>query len=224
MQNVRRFIQIASLAAVAFAATACGKITIPVNLVMNPAKTNEFKIDLGSDALKLPLTGGLASKIALDTNKLFSPQGIAVIIAMDSVEIAGASASFAGLETGTLCARENKADPTVATAFVKIFGTSVADFALSSEATSTLLAGLVPGGILRLAVAADDVPLKIDLKKLLRLDLSGVSVETVIEGTLPADVPLLGGAPLTMTVALEGSLKKATGPLLDECRPFFDAN
>lgn len=225
MQNLRRFVQAASLVAVAFVGTACGKISIPAHMILDPNDVNQISIDLGTSQLVIPLHGGLSAKVTIDTRTLLSPSGILTTIAADSVEIAGDSVLFGGaIPTGTLCARENKADPTTATAHIKLFGPSLADFHFSAEATSTLIAGLIPGGILGLTSDIDDLPLQIDFGKLLRLDLSGLRAEAAIGGTLPATVPLLGGRPYTLTVAMFGSLKAATGPLLDECRPFFDAN
>jgi len=224
MKSIRCFVQIASLVAVAFVGTACGKISIPANLIMDPAKTNEFSVNALGQTLAIPLTGGLAAKVILDTSKLLSPQGIVTTIKADNVEIAGPSVTFAGLPVGTLCARENVADPTVATAYIKLFGQSIADFHFAAEATTPLLAALIPGGILPLSQDVDDLPLNIDFKKLLHLDLGGLSTSGVIAGTVPADIPLIGGAPFTLTVSMKGSSKAATGPLLDECRPFFDAN
>lgn len=224
MQNVRRFVQAASLVAVAFVGTACGKISIPAHMVLDANETNEISIAALGQNLTIPLTGGLAAKVVIDTKNLLSPQGIVTTIKADTVEIAGPSVSFIGLETGTLCARENAADPTVATAYIKLFGQSVADFHFAAEATTALLGGLIPGGILPLTQDVDDLPLNIDFKKLLRLDLSGLSTSGVIAGTVPADIPLIGGAPFTLTISMKGSTKAAKGPLLDECRPFYDAN
>lgn len=224
MQNVRRFAQIASLVAVAFTGTACGKISIPAHLVMDPAETNEISVDVFGTPLTIPLQGGLSANVSIDTRTLLSPQGITTTIKAKSVEIAGESVSFLGIPTGTLCARENVADPTVATAHVKLFGQSLADFHFSAEATSTLLAGLIPGGILPLAQDVDDMPLEIDFKKLLKLDLSGLRTQAVLAGTLPAEVPVLGGRPYALTITMIGSLKAPSGPLLTECRPFYDAN
>jgi len=224
MKSVRCFVQIASLVAVAFAGTACGKISIPAHLVMDPAETNEISIDVFGSPVNIPITGGLAAKVVINTNSLLSPSGILTTIAADSVEIAGASTDFLGLPTGTLCARENAADPTVATAHIKLFGQSLADFHFAAEATSSLLATLIPGGILPLSQDVDDIPLDIDFKKLLRLDLSGIKTQAVLASTLPPSIPILGGQPITITITMVGSFKGATGPLLTECRPFFDAN
>lgn len=224
MGNVRRLVQIASLIAVAFTGTACGKISIPANLVMDPTAENTMSVDVFGTPLTLPLQGGLSTQVSIDTRSLLSPSGITTTIKASSVEIAGASAKFLGLETGTLCARESASDPTVATAHIKLFGQSLADFHLATEATSTLIASLIPGGLLSLVQDIDDMPLTLDFKKLLKLDLSGLRTEASLGGTLPADAGILAGRPYNITITMIGSLKKATGPLLDECRPFYDAN
>jgi hypothetical protein len=224
MQSIRRLAQIASLVAVAFTASACGKITIPAFMNMDPNATNEISVNAFGQNLTIPLLGGLGAKVTVDTRTLLSPSGILTTIKADSLEIAGPSVTFLGLNTGTLCARENAADPTTATAHVKLFGQSLADFHFSAQATSALIDQLLQGGTLDFAANVDDLPLQIDFAKLLRLDLSGLRAEAVLAGTLPADVPVLGGAPYTFSVSMIGSLKAVSDPLLTECRPFFDAN
>ncbi|HVP31162.1 MAG TPA: hypothetical protein VMW35_18585 [Myxococcota bacterium] len=221
MQAVRRSIRLASFVAVAILGTACGKITIPANLNFDSSGTNEIAIQALGQTLALPLVGGISANVTVDTNKIFSPSGLLVTIAASDVRIAGPSQTFLGLETGTLCVRNNANDPTVASALVKLGKPITADFHFGVEATSTLIASLVPGGLLTLSQDVDNAPLNIDFGKILKLQIDGaITSNVVLMGQLPANVPILGGAPYTLTASLASSLKKAQGPLIDECAPF----
>jgi len=233
----RLALRAAALAFAALATTACGKITVPayLNLDQN-AGANAMTIDLSNTIfgsvqpqLVLPLVGGIHGKIVVDTSKLLSsPNGILGTIVGDQITIAGPTEPFIGSptgDTGTLCVRQDPNTPTTGTVLIRLDNKSKADLNFAAQATSSLIALLVNGGILPLDTSADDVPLQIDFLKLLQFNLNGaIKTAPVIQGNLPADVPFIGGAPYTLEIHLTSSTKASSDPLFADCSSFFQGN
>lgn len=218
----RLALRAAALVVAALATTACGKITVPAYLnIDQSAGANAISIDLTQTfgtTLVIPLVGGIHGKITVDTSKLFSsPDGIFGTIVGDQITIAGENTSFLGLPTGTLCVRQDPNTPTTGTVLIRLDDKSKVDLNFAAQATSSLVKQLVASGILPLQTSADDVPLHLDWSKLLKLNLNGaITTAPVVQGTLPADLPLIGGAPYTLEVHLTSSTKAATDALLSD--------
>lgn len=216
----RLALRAAALVFAALATTACGKITVPAYLnIDQSAGVNAISIDLTQTfgtTLVIPLVGGIHGKIVIDTSKLLSsPNGIMGTIVGDQITIAGANTSFLGLPTGTLCVRQDPNTPTTGTVLIRLDNKSQADLSFAAQATSQLVQMLVQSGVLPLVAVADDVPLQIDFLKLLSFNLNGaIKTAPAIEGNIPADIPLIGGAPYKLEVHLTSSTKAATDALL----------
>jgi len=205
--------------------TGCfGVVKIPANLNIDPNQTSTLTIDFLGTPVVIPLHGGVQGEFDADLKNLLTRQGIVATIKGNAITIAGDSAKIFNLDTGTLCIGQNPNDPTVGTALINLFTGSSADIHFGGLATSTLIAQLVAGGAIALGVDADDVPLKIDVGKLLKLQIDGaIRADVVTTGTIPDDVPLLAGSSFTLETHLVSALQPSDDPLLADCQAFFDS-
>ena len=205
--------------------TGCfGVVKIPANLNIDPTRTSKLTIDFLGTPVVIPLHGGVAGEFDADLKNLLTKQGIVATIKGNAITIAGESASLFGLQTGTICIGQNPNDPTVGTALINLVKGSTADIHFGGLATSDLIAQLVASGAIALGVDADDVPLKIDIGKLLKLQIDGaISTDVVTTGTIPDDVPLLAGSTFTLETHLVSAQKPSQDPLLADCQAFFDS-
>ena len=205
--------------------TGCfGVVKIPANLNIDPTKTSKLTIDFLGTPVVIPLHGGIQGEFDAILANLLTPKGILATVKGDAITLAGESAKIFTLDTGTLCIGQNPDDPTVGTALINLVKGSSADIHFGGLATSTLIAELVPSGTVALGVDADDVPLKIDISKLLKLQIDGaISTDVVTTGTIPDDVPLLAGSSFTLEAHLVSAQKPSNDPLLADCQAFFDS-
>jgi hypothetical protein len=219
-----RRLALAPALAALVALTGCfGVVKIPANLNIDPTQTSKLTLDFLGTPVVIPLHGGIQGEFDADLKNLLTPKGILATIKGNAITIAGESAKIFTLDTGTLCIGQNPDDPTVGTALINLVKGSSADIHFGGLATSTLIAKLVSGGI-ALGVDADDVPLKIDLGKLLKLQIDGaIQADVVTTGTIPDDVPLLAGASFTLETHLVSALNPSNDPLLADCQAFFDS-
>ena len=220
-----RRLALAPALAALVALTGCfGVVKIPANLNIDPTQTSKLTLDFLGTPVVIPLHGGIQGEFDADLKNLLTPKGILATIKGNAITIAGESASLFGLETGTLCIGQNPDDPTVGTALINLFKGSSADIHFGGLATSTLIAQLVASGTVALGVDADDVPLKIDVGKLLKLQIDGaIRADVVTTGTIPDDVPLLAGSSFTLETHLVSALQPSSDPLLADCQAFFDS-
>jgi len=221
-----RSILVAALFGIALGSSGCinnGVVKIPANLNIDPsAGQSAITLNVLGTPVVIPLHGGIQGEFDADLRNLLSPQGIIAMIKGNSITIAGDPVKIFSFKNGTLCVGQNPADPTVGTAIINLFKGSQADIHFGGLATSDLIANLTDTGTVALSVDADDVPIKIDLGKLLKLNFEGaIKVDVDVTGTIPDDVPLLAGAPFTMTAHLASSLKPSNDPLLADCADFF---
>jgi hypothetical protein len=214
-----------AIGALAFAISAlgglgCAEVGVSSFANLDPAGHSALIIGLdalGLDPIEVPLQGRLKGTATVRGGSLLSSEGLRVFLNVDSIQVAGPSADVSGISTGTICISGNPDDPSGGVAYVRRFRSSEADIHLAAIATSQLLEALAPGGI---AVATDlnDVSLRIDWRRLLLLNLEGaIRASVVVMLELPADVPLLSGAPVTLVLDLVSSSKPSSAPLLSDC-------
>ena len=218
---------VAALVGIALGSSGCiskGVVKIPANLNIDPsAGPSQITLNVLGTPVTIPLHGGIQGEFDADLRNLLSPQGIVAGIKGNSITIAGDPVKIFGFKNGTLCVGQNPADPTAGTALINLIKGSTADIHFGGLATSDLIANLTDTGTIALAVDADDVPLKLDLGKLLTLQIDGaVKVDLSVTGTIPDDVPLLAGSPFLLETHLTSAKNPAADPLLADCQAFFD--
>ena len=178
----------------------------------------------GGGTVSSRLVGGTHAIVIFDPLRLLSPQGVRVKVVID--EIRAAAESFEvipGFPTGTVCVMQDPDTPSTGEMRLPLLGKPriSADFSTLSFVTDPALAALIPDGIALQAMIEDTV--KADLRSLLvsRFQAGPIAVETSGEGTIPADVPLLGGQPFAMNVKILNAFAPPEDPLLDECEAFL---
>lgn len=204
----------------------CGQIEIPVNLNLDPSGPNQLVLeDPFGNVETSELTGGIATTIILDTDRLLSRRGVFATLRVDDIRIAGSEFAIVGIRTGTLCLAP---DPEVASggfAFLRPLFQKEADIQLTLGALAFVtrpelapLAPPLPFG----ATLETQVPLSLsDLLALAAGEEGSLTLTETIVDTLPEDVFLVGGSDVTVTVTLTNSDTRAQGPLLDACDAFF---
>jgi hypothetical protein len=201
-------------------------------LLSEPPNPSSLTVTFAGQELVFPLHGGVKARMIVDPNDSFSSSGPQVLVGVDEISIAAESVtvSIAGftVDTGTTCAAENPDDPSTGTIsfapdpFTANPTIARADFHFSSVATNPLIQQTIPAGEVALAGDVTDAPVEIDVAKLQAGNFDGAIIAPVqISGNLPAEVPLLGGAPFVLQSTLESSTHPSSHPLLAECAPFF---
>jgi hypothetical protein len=223
-----RSVLVAALFAIAVGSSGCiskGVVKIPANLNIDPsAGPSQITLNVLGTPVTIPLHGGIQGEFDADLHNLLSPQGIVAGIKGNAITIAGDPVKIFGFKNGTLCVGQNPEDPTVGTALINLIKGSKADIHFGGLATSDLIANLTDSGTVALSVDADDVPIKIDLGKLLKLQIDGaIKVDVSVTGTIPDDVPLLAGSPFLLETHLTSAKNPSTDPLLADCQDFFNS-
>ena len=216
-------------------ATGLQPIPLPAetNFVLSePPDPSSLTVTAAGKQFVFPLHGGAKAHIIVDPDNSVSSDAPRGFVAVDEISIAGESVTLRiggfTVDTGTTCAAENPADPSTGTVtlepdpFTSNPTIARADFHFSSLATSTLIQNTLPEGEVALAGDVTDAPVQIDVAKLRAGSVDGaIKTPVRISGNLPADIPLLGGAPFVLKSTLESSTHPSSHPLLAECAAFF---
>jgi len=227
VRSVHRRLRLLTALVALGALPACGQIEVPVELNLDPSGPNELVLeDPAGNVAVSQLSGGVATTIILDTDRLLSFRGVFATLRVDDIRIAGSELLLLGfVPTGTLCLAP---DPDVSSggfAFLRPIFKKEADIQLTlaalAFATNPALADLAPPLPFG-ATIETQVPLSLsDLLALATGQERGLTLTETIMDTVPEDVPFVGGSDITATVTLSSSDSPAEGPLLDECDAFF---
>jgi hypothetical protein len=219
------------IAGVALSGLVGLQTAIGIWLNFDPRYPNNLELgrppELGGGTVSTPLVGGAHAIVIFDPVRLLSPQGVRVRVVVDEIRIAAESFEILpGLPTGTVCVVQDPETPSTGPMVLPLLGRPriSADFATRSFVTNPGLAALLPDGIALQAMIEDTVDA--DLRSLLisRFQMGPIAVETSGEGTVPADVPLLGEQPFAMNVRILNSFAPPQDRLLDDCGPVFAAH
>jgi hypothetical protein len=206
----------------------CGQIEMPVTFALQG--DNTITIEAPSPpfppnrrTFTTTLVGGAEATIIIDLNpfELFTPNGLAALITVDRVHIAGTDINILGLHTGTVCVYDDVENPGGGIAYIRPLRQE-ADFNLALNTVISTV-DLFTEGLPFAAVIDTTVP--VTLSQLIGLlagsNDGGLALSQEIETTLPADVPFLGGGTVTANLTLGTVDALPTDPLLDECEDFL---
>ena len=204
--------------------SACGKISLPTLLVIDPAGNNTMTIQLpasfGGASVTSQVVGNVKTTVIIDTNKLFTTQGTPATVRVDSFMTAGSSMNLGSIPTGTLCSYLPTGAQAGGIAYMDPLITQTATFYLTipieTKSVDPNIQKLLPPIPLTLNV---DAKAKITLNSLINLLLNGtgLSIHQAINATIPADIPLLGGSAVTLDTTMTSTKTEVTDPMLDDC-------
>jgi hypothetical protein len=211
----------------------CGQIDLPVIFALQ-GEDNTITIEVPSFPpqfrfFSTSLVGGADATVSIDLNpfQLFTPNGLAALISIDRVHIAGTDIDILGVHTGTLCVYDDVDNPGGGIAYIRPLHQE-ADFMLSFN---TLISGpdlVTLFGPEPLPFAAEiDTTVPVTLSQLIGLLIGGgtgggLELSQTLETTLPDDIPFLGGGNVTAELTLATVEEFPTDPLLSECQDFLD--
>ena len=224
--------QLLVLASALFTLNAgCGQIHIPISFALsgdNSITIEDPFFPPGKNVFTTILVGGADSTITIDLNpvQLFKPQGLAALISLDKVRIAGTDINLFGLHTGTLCIYDDVDNPGGGIAYLRPLH-SEADFDIAFNTLISLTNPQV------LALFPDPLPFQAEINTTTTVTLadlfgllagntgSGLELSQQIETTLPDDIPFFGGSTVTANLTLATADAIPSDPMLDECEAFL---
>ncbi len=204
--------------------SACGKINLPTLLVLDPSADNKLTIQLpasfGGGSVSSKLVGNVKTTVTIDTNKLISPQGVPATVTVNSFATAGSSINLGSIPSGTLCTYIPAGQSAGGVAYLRplIFKDATFSLTIPTETKSVdpIVQNLIPPIPLLLKI---DAKTTIDLLGLITLMFqgTGLNLHQVVNMTIPADIPLLGGSTVTLDAVLASTKTAVTDPMLDAC-------
>ncbi len=222
MRKERRICSIMLMSAMLV--SACGKISLPTLLVIDPAGNNTMTIQLptalGGGSVISKVVGNVKTTVIIDTNKLLTVNGTPATVRVDSFMTAGSSISLGSIPSGTLCSYIPVGEAAGGISYMDPLFTQRATFHLTipieTRSADPNISMLLPAIPLTLAV---DAKTKITLNSLISLliDGTGLSIHQAINMTIPADIPLLGGSVITLDSTMTSTKTPVADPMLDEC-------
>jgi hypothetical protein len=214
---------------------ACGDVVIPQTLVLEQPSEISLTVDVidPPETYTTSLVGGIESTITASLG-LFEVLGALVgvplvaDVSVDNIAIAGTEINFLGLlPTGTICVSLDELNPGGGEAYINpLLG--VAQFLIDLNTVISItneVVGGILGGPLPFAATIDSiVPLTLgDLIGLILGDSGGISLTQEIDTTIPEDVAIIGGAPISATLTLASADALPSGnALLEECDAFLN--
>lgn len=209
----------------------CGQIQMPVIFALQGDNTISIEIPAfppGRNTFTSTLVGGANATVTIDLNpfELFKPQGLAALISLDLVRIAGTDIDIFGLHTGTVCIYDDVNNPGGGIAYLRPLHQE-ADFNLIFNTlisvTDPFILSLFPDPLPFSAEINTTVP--VTLAQLLGLlaggGSGGLELSQELTAVLPEDIAILGGAIITADLTLATVEEFPTDPLLDECEAFL---
>jgi cysteine-rich repeat protein len=204
--------------------TACGKVTIPVLLIMDPDKTNTMTLKLPAGDVTSTLVGNTDTSVVLDTGKLMSANGVPATVAVNAFAAAGTSIPIYGINSGTLCISLQDGATAGGIAYLRPFIAQTAEFHLTLP-TKTLsvdkgIRDQIGPILLTLPI---DAAVKSGLSDLLNLVLkgTGLNITQNLNLTIPAEVPLIGGVAVNIVLNLKSQKTRQTDTKLNACIDAF---
>jgi hypothetical protein len=215
-----------TLAIVAIVGTA--QYEMPLVLELDPEQPNTLVLVepfQGGAARTSRLVGGVETTLVFDAAKLLTREGVMATIRVDAVRLAGTSIDILGLiPTETLCIVPNPDLASGGVAHLRpVQGTASMELTLEtlSFATNPALEGVVPP-IPFGALVEDEFPLSlVQMLGLLTGQEGVISIHQVLQDFLPPEIPVLGGAEVTVTATFANTQAIDPDPLLDDCDAFF---
>jgi hypothetical protein len=209
----------------------CGQIQLPISFALVGDNTISLEVPFfppGQNVFDTTVVGGADStiSISLDPFVLLTPKGLAAMISLDKVRIAGTDINLFGLHTGTLCIYDDPANPGGGIAHLRPLHQQ-ADFDINFN---TLISPTSPQ---LLALFPTPLPFDAEINTTTTVTLSdlfglltgssGSSIELSQEivTTLPDDIPFFGGATVTADLTLATAKAIPSDPLLDQCEAFL---
>jgi len=223
---------LALLAAALFTVNAgCGQIPLPVSFALQGDNTISLEIPFfppGRNVFESTLVGGADATISVDLNPfvLITKTGLAALISLDLVRIAGTDINLAGLHTGTICIYDDPDNPGGGIAHLRPIRHE-ADFDISFNTlispTSPQLVALFPTPLpFQASVSTTTTVTLADLFGLLiGSSGSGIELSQELVSTLPDDIPFFAGATVTADLTLATADAIPSDPKLDECEAFL---
>jgi hypothetical protein len=206
-----------------------GQFQMPLVLQIDPDVENVLELQepaqVGGTTRTSQLVGGIATTLTFDARRLLTRDGVMATVDVDEVRIAGTGFDILGLiPTGTLCVTLDPDLPSGGTAFLRpVRGTTSMQVTLAtlSFATSPAIVGVIPPIPLG-AELEDEFPMSpVQLLALLLGEERVIYTTQTLVDTLPEDIPVLGGSPVTVRTSLYNANGIAPDPLLDECDAFL---
>lgn len=230
-----RAFQATLLSAFAALSIGCGQIEVPLNLAVSGDSNISIYIPSFSppyDVVETSLVGGVETTAIIDLNpfELISPNGIAAVIRIDDLLIAGTPFLIGGaLSTGTICTLLDPDIDSGGIALIQPFRHQMnVQMSLNTviSVTNPQLAIFLPGGLP--FPAEVDATIPITLADLFDLflgliagggggGLTGLELTQELTATLPPDIPLLANAEVTATLTLVSVDEIPADPLLADC-------
>jgi hypothetical protein len=209
----------------------CGQIQLPISLALEGDNTITLEVPFfppGQNVFESSLVGGADATITveLDPFKLLTRDGLAALISLDLVRIAGTEINLFGLRTGTLCVYDDPDNPGGGIAYLRPLR-SEADFEIAFNTlispTSPQLIALFPDPLPFQATI--DTTTTVTLADLIGLLFgtggSGLELSQEIQTTLPEDIPFFANSLVTANLTLASADAIPSDPLLDECEAFL---
>lgn len=223
---------LALLASILFTINAgCGQIQMPVSFALQGDNTITLEVPFfppGQNVFESSLVGGADATITIDLNpfELLTSNGLAALISLDLVRIAGTEINLFGLKTGTLCVYDDVDNPGGGIAYLRPLR-SEADFQIAFNTlisvTSPQLLALFPTPLPFQATI--DTTTTVTLADLMGLLLgtsgSGLELSQEISTYLPEDIPFFANSLVTANLTLATADGIPSDPLLDECEDFL---
>lgn len=209
----------------------CGQIQLPVTFALKGENTISLEIPFfppGRNVFTSELVGGADATVSVDLNPfhLFTPNGLAAMITIDQVRIAGTAIDLLGLNTGTICIYDDVENPGGGIAYLRPLRRE-GDFNLAFNTliavTDPFILGLFPDPLPFAAEVSATVPITLsDLFGLLAgSSTGGIELSQELTSTLPEEVPILGGSLVTADLTLATVEDFPVDPLLDDCEAFL---
>jgi len=205
----------------------CGQIDLPVTFALQGENTITLDTPFFG-TLSSTLIGGAEATVTIDLNPfvLFKPQGLAALISLDRVLMAGTEIHIGTLNTGIVCVYDDPDNPGGGIAYLRPLHQE-GDFNLSFNTlispTSPQLQALFPDPLPFQAEISTTVP--VTLAQLLGLLTGGgdggLELSQEIQAVLPEEIPLLGGSIVTADLTLATVETFPTDPMLDHCEDFL---
>jgi cysteine-rich repeat protein len=204
--------------------TACGKVTVPVLMVFDPAATNTLTINLpetlGGGTVASDLVGNISTSVIVDTTNIMSAQGASATVTVNSFEAAGTSVNLGEFDSGTLCLSIPVGAEAGGIALLRPWKGKYAAFQLTIPTETTSMDPNFAEAIGPINLTLNiDATLTLDLGGLLNLMFkgTGLNIHQTLTLTLPGDVPLLGGSTVVLDMTLKSQKAKITDPKIDAC-------